>query len=102
MNKKVTGAYTLHVTIGWQHITHKLSRVRGRYFVYVLEKDERPIYIGMTSNLMTRLYYHKYRKQFDAIRVLEYEEYNICYEAEKRLIRHYKPRMNIYRYAKHI
>ena len=101
MNKSKAGAYMLYAIIGRTDVTYKLSQVRGRHFVYVLKKDGTPVYIGRTRDLLHRLYYHKYRKDFEDIHLLEYDKYETSKRAERRLIRYYKPEMNIYRGAKH-
>ena len=65
------GNTLLCAVISWSEITQKLNKVAGRYFVYLLIKDDEVIYVGRSFNLSSRLSWHKYRKDFDTIYLVE-------------------------------
>ena len=65
-----------------------------RYYVYVLESDTKTLYIGVTNDLVRRMYEHKnhladsFTKKYRIDRLIYYEEFNDIEEAitrEKRL-----------------
>jgi hypothetical protein len=49
----------LCAVISRTEITQKLNKVKGRYFVYLLLKDDEVIYVGRSFNLSCRLRWHK-------------------------------------------
>lgn len=75
----------LCAVINWGEITQKLNKVKGRFFVYLLLKNEEVIYVGRSFNLSCRLYWHKYRKEFDKVYLAEYKTYAECCKAEKKI-----------------
>jgi len=81
--------------ISWDDITKKLERVRNRHFVYLLLNKRDVVYVGMTSNLYGRLVWHKYRKQFNSVYLIEYQTIYKCSNAEKSIIKYYSPELNI-------
>ena len=76
-------------------IIQKLNKARGRYFVYLLIKNDDVIYVGRSFNLFSRLSYHKYDKDFDAIYLCEYKTYLQCCFHEKQITKYYKPILNL-------
>lgn len=88
------GNTVLCAVIYWSDITQKLNKVAGRYFVYLLIKNDEVIYAGRSFNLSCRLAYHKYRKDFDTIYLAEYNSYLECCQAEKRITKYYSPAEN--------
>ncbi len=66
-----------------------------RYYVYILaSKKNGTLYIGVTNNLVKRVYEHKnnlvagFTKKYNVHKLVYYEEFNDIYEAiarEKRL-----------------
>lgn len=81
--------------ISWAQITQKLNKVKGRYFVYLLIKQDEVIYVGRSFNLFCRLSWHKYRKDFKDVYLAEYETYNECCKAEKQITKYYSPAHNL-------
>ena len=75
-------------------ITLDLMKVTGRHFVYVLEKNQKVIYVGRSSNLYSRLVSHKSKKDFDVIMLYEYNDKGQCRDCEYYGIKHYKPMLN--------
>jgi predicted GIY-YIG superfamily endonuclease len=89
------GKPILELLISWSDITQKLNKLKGRYFVYLLLKDDEVIYVGRSFNLSTRLSWHKYRKDFKTIYLVEYKTYAECCNAEKQITKYYSPFENI-------
>ena len=87
----IFGNTLLCAVIDWSDITQKLYKVKGRYFVYLLLKNDEVIYVGRTYNLLCRLSKHKYSKDFDSIYLAEYETYAECCHAEKQITKYYRP-----------
>lgn|SRR5690554_3971021 len=81
----------LCAVISRSEITQKLNKVKGRYFVYLLLKDDEVIYVGRSFNLFCRLSWHKYRKDFKDVYLAEYETYAECCQAEKQITKYYSP-----------
>lgn len=81
--------------LSWDDITKPLEKVKGRHFVYCLMQKEEVVYVGRTSNLYSRLSYHKYRKKFDEIYLTEFANYVQCCIAESDAIMEYQPIYNI-------
>ncbi len=75
-------------------ITLDLMKVTGRHFVYVLEKNQKVVYVGRSSNLYSRLVSHKSKKDFDVIMLYEYTDKGQCSDCEYFGIKHYKPMLN--------
>lgn len=75
-------------------ITLDLMKVTGRHFVYVLEKNQKVVYVGRSSNLYSRLVSHKSKKDFDVIMLYEYTDQGQCRDCEYFGIKHYKPILN--------
>ena len=90
-NYEFLGNYIDDYRINWNDITYKLYHARGRYFVYLLVKDNEVIYAGRTRNLCMRLYNHKYYFDFDVIYLFEYEKYLDMCQAERQIIKYLKP-----------
>ena len=98
MNLDILGTPIFGALIFWNEITSKLNKVKGRHFVYLLINDNKGVvYVGMSFNLCSRLYYHKYRKEFHKIYILEYETIYKCRDAEHNLIKYYNPLHNGYK-----
>lgn len=87
----IVGNTLLCAVINWNEITQKLNKVKGRYFVYLLLKNEVVIYVGRSFNLSCRLSWHKYRKDFDTVYLAEYGTYYECCQAEKQITKYYSP-----------
>lgn len=85
------GNTILKVVINWSDITHKIHKVKGRYFVYLLANGNNIVYVGRSFNLFCRLSWHKYRKKFSKVYLAEYETYKECCEAEKKLTKYFSP-----------
>ena len=75
-------------------ITLDLMKVTGRHFVYVLQKNQKVIYVGRSSNLYSRLVSHKSKKDFDVIMLYEFTDKGQCRDCEYYGIKHYKPNLN--------
>jgi hypothetical protein len=61
--------------------------------VYFLLKEGKIVYIGTTTRYPLRFFAHRDKKDFDAVRFIEYPE-SLCYRAELRLIKYFKPLYN--------
>jgi len=85
------GNTLLCAVISRAEITQKLNKVKGRYFVYLLLKNDEVIYVGRSFNLSCRLSWHKYRKDFNEVYLAEYETYAECCQAEKQITKYYSP-----------
>ena len=85
------GNTLLCAVIDWDDITQRLNELKGRYFVYLLLKNEDVIYVGRSFNLSCRLSWHKYRKDFDKVYLAEYKTYDECCQAEKQITKYYSP-----------
>jgi len=68
----------------------------NKYFVYIMCSDSGTLYIGVTNNILRRVFEHKFglidgfTKKYDCYRLLMYEEYNDVNQAiarEKQLKR---------------
>jgi predicted GIY-YIG superfamily endonuclease len=90
----VYGKPIIEAQISKSDITNRLSKVKGRYFVYILINGNIVEYVGMTGNLLSRLIAHKYTKNFDMIYLCEYRTKRVCSYHERMLIRHYLPKQN--------
>jgi negative regulator of genetic competence, sporulation and motility len=75
-------------------ISSPLNKARGRYFVYILLKNEVVVYVGRTKNLLSRLQNHKYIKDFDRVFLMEYPDKDQLYKYEKVCISYYMPEYN--------
>lgn len=82
------------VKIEWSDITQKLNVLKGRFFVYALYDSNHVVYIGRTKNLSTRLQYHKYRKEFQNVILVECNTESYSAYLEKKLTQHYQPKYN--------
>ena len=59
-----------------------------KYYVYLLIKDKKPVYIGCSVNLKNRLKSHRLSKDFDSYIVLkQYNDKKEALSAENALIR---------------
>tara|TARA_R110000823_G_scaffold117992_2_gene241684 strand:+ start:552 stop:842 length:291 start_codon:yes stop_codon:yes gene_type:complete len=59
-----------------------------KYYVYLLIKDKKPVYIGCSVNLKNRLKSHRLSKDFDSYIVLkQYRDKKEALSAENALIR---------------
>jgi putative endonuclease len=60
------------------------------YYVYIVGNDRLTIYIGVTNNLIKRIYQHRnslvdgFSKKYKLTKLLYFEKYNEIYEAIKR------------------
>ena len=68
---------------------------RNKFFVYLLILSGQIVYIGRTSNLYSRMYGHKYKKDFTDVILFEYNSYKEICKVENTLIKIYKPICNI-------
>ena len=68
--------------------------MRKQYYVYILESRTKTLYLGITNDLVRRVYEHKnkmiegFTKKFNIDRLIYYEEFDDIEEAilrEKRL-----------------
>ena len=87
---KASGIYILNRN----QITLDLMQVTGRHFVYLLQKNQKVIYVGRSSNLYSRLVSHKSKKDFDVIIIYEYDEKSQCGDCEYFGIKYHKPILN--------
>lgn len=78
-----------------KQITYKLTPANGRYFVYILIDRKTPIYVGRTKRICSRLYQHKFSKQFEKVIAVEYPTYEAMCKAENDIIRELMPKENI-------
>ena len=85
------GNTLLCAVIDWDDITQRLNKLKGRYFVYLLLKNEDVIYVGRSFNLSCRLSWHKYRKDFNKVYLAEYKTHEECCQAEKQITKYYSP-----------
>jgi negative regulator of genetic competence, sporulation and motility len=92
-NKQIDKAAYIY-RIERNQITLDLMKVTGRHFVYVLEKNQKVIYVGRSSNLYSRLVSHKSKKDFNVIMLYEYTDKGQCRDCEYFGIKHYKPMLN--------
>ena len=64
--------------------------MRNTYFVYIIGNERPTIYIGITNNLVKRIYQHKnslvdgFSKKYGLNKLLYFEAYNEVYQAIKR------------------
>ena len=64
--------------------------MRNKYFIYILGNYRPTLYIGVTNNLIRRIYEHKKRlikgfsKKYNLTKLLYFEEYHSPLEAIKR------------------
>ena len=72
-----------------------LMEDRNKFFVYLLTLNGEIVYIGRTSNLYSRMYSHKYKKDFTNVLLFEYNSYKEICKVENTLIKIYKPIYNI-------
>ncbi|MBU2542253.1 GIY-YIG nuclease family protein [Patescibacteria group bacterium] len=65
-----------------------------KYFVYIMASETGTLYIGVTNNILRRVWEHKFQlvdgftKKYDCYRLVRYEEYNdinIAIAREKQL-----------------
>jgi len=84
----------LCAVISRTEITQKLNKVSGRYFVYLLVKDDIVIYVGRSFNLSCRLQWHKYKKDFNQVYLIEYKTYHESCQNEKKITKYYSPSQN--------
>lgn len=92
-NKQIDKASDIY-RLERNQITLDLMKVTGRHFVYVLEKNQKVVYVGRSSNLYSRLVSHKSKKDFDVIMLYEYTDQGQCRDCEYFGIKHYKPMLN--------
>ena len=58
------------------------------YYVYILVKDKKPIYIGVTKNIPNRISKHKSNKDFDGYLIFHESESKIeCLLIERSIIK---------------
>lgn len=61
---------------------------KEKYCVYILVKDKKPIYVGCTFNIRSRISKHKTNKSFDEFIILKrYKDKKEALTAENSLIR---------------
>jgi hypothetical protein len=70
------------------------NKYKGKHFVYVLENNGEPIYIGHTKNVYTRLVDHKMTYNFTNFWLFEYDK-KIILEKERAWIKLFQPTFNI-------
>lgn len=70
------------------------KNLKGLHTVYMLFQDDDLIYVGVTSDLHTRILAHSSDKNFNKIVFIECIERNITFKIEKHLIRKYQPILN--------
>jgi len=59
------------------------------YYVYILECDDAACYVGLTTNIETRLLQHQkhqslHTKRYDKIELVYFEKFNMRFDAERR------------------
>jgi hypothetical protein len=64
--------------------------------IYFLMKNNQCIYIGQSTNILSRLNQHRYSKDYDYALCYELDSYNWTYinKVEKSLIKYFKPILN--------
>ena len=92
-NEQIEKAYNTY-SINRNEITLPLMQANGRYFVYILKKNENVVYVGRTKRIYDRLVTHKSKKDFDKIALIEYLDEGQLRDAEYYLIKYYKPFLN--------
>jgi hypothetical protein len=70
------------------------KNLKGFHLVYMLLEDDKLIYIGVTSDLHTRMLSHASHKKFNKIVLIECTERKFTFKIEKHLIRKYQPILN--------
>lgn len=85
----------LRVKISRDEITSKLRQVKGRFFNYGLVCNDEVTYIGYSANLYSRLFQHKYSRQFDSVFILEFGSEREARINERFMIKESKPKSNI-------
>jgi hypothetical protein len=91
--KQIEKAYYTY-SINRNEITLPLMKVNGRYFVYILKKNEEVIYVGRTKRIYDRLVSHKSKKDFDKVALIEFIDEGHSRDCEYYLIKYYKPSLN--------
>lgn len=66
----------------------------SKSYVYVLYRDNKPIYVGSTTNIDQRIGAHSGRISFDTYRATEFETEDEARECEKAIIRTLRPEEN--------
>lgn len=82
---------------------HRLSdfknqwgKYKGLFFVYfIINNDEKTIYIGHTKDLYNRIVCHQQRFKFYRFGLIQYNTYQEMLTEEKLWIKYYKPDFNI-------
>ena len=93
VDKQIEKSFKLY-QINRNEIILALMRANGRHFVYMLEKNDKVIYVGRSSNLYSRLISHKSKKDFDNVKLIEYLDKNQMVDAEFFFIKYYNPVLN--------
>lgn len=91
--KQIEKSYYTY-SINRNEITLPLMKVNGRYFVYILKKNQEVIYVGRTKRIYDRLVSHKSKKDFDKIALIEFIDQGQSRDCEYYLIKYYKPSLN--------
>ena len=83
--------------ISKNQIGNILKNVNGFAFNYILESNNKIIYIGYSSSLYYRLMQHKGTKNFDKVYLIMFNTKKTAKQIEKKLIKSFNP-INNYQY----
>ena len=79
-----------------QDINGKLAEFKGIYFVYLIFRNDKIVYIGSSKNFYKRLKEHKYQKSFDYIELIEQATMQDALDNERKLLFEHKPEENTF------
>jgi len=74
--------------------TKHSGTIQGHYNYFLFEKDE-IVYIGSSSNLVSRILTHKMYINFDRVLILKYKKRKTAFSWEVKLIKYFQPKLNV-------
>lgn len=77
-----------------EDFNQSFNSLKGKHFVYSLEKNDYQIYIGHSKNIYSRIVQHRMSFDFDNFYLIEYDHYNVLW-AEREWIKLMQPKYNI-------
>lgn len=84
-----------HAILEIEDFSTKWMRLKNRFFIYILIDNYKIIYVGRSENIYERMVQHQADKQFTHIILLEYSYLEDMYFFEKKIIKHFRPNLNI-------